>query len=253
MREEEAKGLPGRLLVDPVQLVLWQQGAQLFDDGVQLVLVAQPPAAEELLIDPHGCADEPQLLRAHPGADLHVPASDEERVKGAVGLVQLRGVGEVADDYKHLVEFLHFQLLGRLGDLTLPLDDAPQRSLVPLVPVGLLFLRVHPKVLLDVLLDGDPAVVDVHAGAEDGYFLKDSAILLADQRHSLARFGRPEEDARAWHQGHHGVQGLLILLYSVVGNSLIHLPYFPNSKPGSRAARLGEMRYLPHHTHSFVG
>ena len=70
MREEEAKGLPGRLLVDPVQLVLWQQGAQLFDDGVQLVLVAQPLAAEELLIDPHGCADEPQLLGAHPGAGI---------------------------------------------------------------------------------------------------------------------------------------------------------------------------------------
>ena len=33
--------------------------------------------------------------------------------RGAVGLVQLRGVGEVVDDYKHLVEFLHFQLLGR--------------------------------------------------------------------------------------------------------------------------------------------
>ena len=195
-----------------MQLVLWQQGAQLFDDGVQLVLVAQPPAAEELLIDSHGCADEPQLLGAHPGADLHVPASDEERVKGAVGLVQLRRVGKVVDDYKHLVEFLHFQLLGRLGDLTLPLDDAPQRRLVPLVPVGLLFLRVHPKVLLDVLLDGDPAVVDVYAGAEDEYFLKDAAILLqnhADQRDSLARFGRPEEDARAWHQGHHGVRGLL--------------------------------------------
>ena len=43
--EEEAVGLPSRLLVDPVQLVL-RQGAQLFDDGVQLVLVAQPPAAE---------------------------------------------------------------------------------------------------------------------------------------------------------------------------------------------------------------
>ena len=42
--EEEAVGLPSRLLVDPVQLVLRQQGAQLFDDGVQLVLVAQPPA-----------------------------------------------------------------------------------------------------------------------------------------------------------------------------------------------------------------
>ena len=50
--EEEAVGLPSRLLVDPVQLVLQQQGAQLFDDGVQLMLVAQPPAAEKLLIDP---------------------------------------------------------------------------------------------------------------------------------------------------------------------------------------------------------
>ena len=58
---------------------LRQQGAQLFDDGVQLVLVAQPPAAEKLLIDPHGCADEPQLLGAHPGADLQVPTPDEER------------------------------------------------------------------------------------------------------------------------------------------------------------------------------
>ena len=49
----EVVGLPSRLLVDPVQLVLRQQGAQLFDDGVQLMLVAQPPAAEKLLIDPH--------------------------------------------------------------------------------------------------------------------------------------------------------------------------------------------------------
>ena len=147
--EEEA-------VVDPVQLVLRQQGAQLFDDGVQLVLVAQPPAAEKLLIDPHGCADEPQLLGAHPGADLHAPASDEECIQGAVGLVQLRGVGEVVDDYKHLVEFLHFQLLGRLGDLALPLDDAPQRSLVPLVVVPLPF-GIHPQVLLYVLLDGDPS------------------------------------------------------------------------------------------------
>ena len=57
IHEEEAVGVPSRLLVDPVQLVLRQQGAELFDDGLQLVLVAQPPAAEELLIDPHGCAD----------------------------------------------------------------------------------------------------------------------------------------------------------------------------------------------------
>ena len=55
---------------------------QIFTDGVQLVLVAQPPATEKLLIDPHRCADELQLLGAHPGAHLHVSASDEERVKG---------------------------------------------------------------------------------------------------------------------------------------------------------------------------
>ena len=73
-------------------------------------LVAQPPAAEELHVHPHGCADEPQLLRAHPGTYLHVPASDEEGVKGAVRLVQLRRVSKVVDDYKHLVQFLHFQL-----------------------------------------------------------------------------------------------------------------------------------------------
>ena len=59
---------------------------------VQLVLVAQPPAAEELLVDPHGCADEPQLLRAHPGADLHMTAPDEESVQGAVGSVELRHI-----------------------------------------------------------------------------------------------------------------------------------------------------------------
>ena len=82
--EEEAIGLPGRLLVDPVQLVLRQQHPELFDDGVQLVLVAQPPAAEKLHVHPHRCADEPQLLRAHPGADLHVSASYKECIQGAV-------------------------------------------------------------------------------------------------------------------------------------------------------------------------
>ena len=39
-------------------------------------------------------------------------------------LVQLRRVSKVVDDYKHLVQFLHFQLLGRLRDLALLLDDA---------------------------------------------------------------------------------------------------------------------------------
>ena len=164
-------------------------GAQLLNNGVQLVLVAQPPAAEELHVHPHGCADEPQLLRAHPGTDLHVPAPDEESVQGAVRLV-LRRVSKVVDDYKHLVQFLHFQLLGRLRDLALLLDDAPQRR-VPLVPIRLLPLCVHPQVPLNVLLDGDPAVVYVDTRAEDVIFFKDAAILLqnqADQSHGFARF-----------------------------------------------------------------
>ena len=61
--EEETVRFPRRLFVQPVQLLLRQQGAELLNDGVQLVLVAQP-AAEELLIDPHRCADEPQLEEA---------------------------------------------------------------------------------------------------------------------------------------------------------------------------------------------
>ena len=52
-----------------------------------------------------------RLLRAHPGADLRAPAPDEESVQGAVRLVQLRRVSKVVDDYKHLAQFLHLQLL----------------------------------------------------------------------------------------------------------------------------------------------
>ena len=73
--EEETIRFPRRLLVQPAQLLLPQQGAELLNDGVQLALVAQPPAAEELHVDPHDCADEPQLLGAHPGVDLHASAS----------------------------------------------------------------------------------------------------------------------------------------------------------------------------------
>ena len=59
--------------------------------------------------------------------------------------MQLWGVGKVVDDYKHLVQFLHFQLLGCLGDLALPLDDVPQRCLVRLVVVGPLPLGINPQ------------------------------------------------------------------------------------------------------------
>ena len=123
----------------------------------------------------------------------------------------LWAVGVVVDYYQDLVQFLHLQLLGRLRDLALLLDDAAQRRLVPLVPVGLFTLRVHPQVLLNVILDGDPAVVDVNARAEDVDSFEDASILLQNQadRHGLARFRRPEEDAGARHQWHHGVRGLL--------------------------------------------
>ena len=137
------------------------------------------------------CADEPQLLGAHPGADLHAPASNEECVQGAMRLVELRRVSKVVDNYKHLVQFLHFHLLGRLGDLALPLDDAPQRRLVPFVPVSLLFLSVHTQVLLYVLLDGNPAIVDPDRRTEDVDPFEDAPVLLqnqADQSHCFARF-----------------------------------------------------------------
>ena len=120
------------------------------------------------------------------------------------GFVELRRVSKVVDDYKHLVQFPHFQLLGRFRDLALLLDDAPQGGLIPLVPVSLLTLRV--------LLDGDPAIIDVDAWAENVDPLKHALVLLqdeTDERHSFARLAGPKEDARAWRQGHHGVRGLL--------------------------------------------
>ena len=233
--EEEAVGLPSRLLVDPVQLVLRQQGAQLFDDGVQLVLVAQPPAAEKLHVHPHGCADEPQFLGAHPGADLHVSASDEERVQGAVGLVQLRAICVVVQDNQHLVEFLHLQLLRCLGDLALPLDDPPQRCLVPLVVVGLFPLGINPQVLLYVLLYRDPAVVDIDGRAKYVDFLEDAAVFLF-QRHGFAGLAGAEEDTCAWYQGHHGVRGLLTAILS--RRKQLDLPHTSSAllpKPGSES------------------
>ena len=74
--------------------------------------------------------------------------------------MELRHICKVVQDDQRLVQFLHLQLLGRLGDLALLLDDAAQRRLVPVLPVGLLSFGIHPQVLLYVLLDGNPAVID---------------------------------------------------------------------------------------------
>ena len=79
-------------------------------------------------------AGEPQLLQAYPGADLQVPAPDEQRIQGAVGFVKLRHIS-------------HFS-----GDLALLQDDAAQRRLVPLAPVRLFPFGIHPQVLLVVEL-----------------------------------------------------------------------------------------------------
>ena len=131
----------------------------------------------------------------------------------------------------------------------LPCSPACAGRLVPLVPVGLLFLRVHPEVLLDVLLDGDPAVVDVYAGAEDVDFLKDATILL-EQRHGLSRFGRAEEDASARNQGHHAVRGLLTcVLCRRKKLDLPHSSFCVTSQIRSREAGRRE----PHRSHSFLG
>ena len=100
---------------------------------------------------------------------------------------------------------------------------------------------IHSQVLLDVLLDGNPAVVDVDGRAKDVDPFEDAPVLLqnqADQRHGFARFGRSEENARARDQGHHGVRGLLAAVFWRGEKlDLSHaLFYLSNSKPGSRAA-----------------
>ena len=153
---------------------------------------------------------------AHPGADLHVTAPDEESVQGAVGSVELRHVRKVVQDNQHLIQFLHLQLLGRLRDLALLLDDAPQCRLVPILPVRLLPFGIHPQVLLDVLLDGNPAVIDADGRAKDVDPFEDAPVLLqnqADQSHGFPRFGRSEENARARNQWHHGVRGLFAAVF----------------------------------------
>ena len=109
-----------------------------------------------------------------------MPTADEERIQGTVRFVELRAICEVVADYQHLIQLLHLQLLGCLGDLALPLDDPPQRCLVPLVVVGLFPLGINTQVLLYVLLDGDPAVVDIDGRTEDIDFLEDSAVLLQE-------------------------------------------------------------------------
>ena len=185
--EEEAVGLPRRFLVDGLQLLLGQQGRELFEDGLQLELVAQAPDAHELHVHAHGGADEPQFLRGHPRGDLHVAAADEERVQRPVAgaPVELRLVCEIVNYDQNLVQFFEAHFLGLASDLFLLLDDASQGSFVPLVEVDLLPVGVYAHFVLDKVLDGLPGIVDLNRGAHHYHSFKNGltagrAILVKD-------------------------------------------------------------------------
>ena len=162
--EEEGVGLPDRFLVDGLQLLLGQQGRELLEHGFQLELVAQPPHAHELHVHANRRADEPQFLGADPGADLHVPSADEERVQGAVAgaAVELRLIREIVDHDQNLVQLFEAHLLRRARDLLLLLDDGAKGPFVPFVEVDLLPVRVDAHVVLDEVLHGLPGIVDLN-------------------------------------------------------------------------------------------
>ena len=139
-------------------------------------------------------------------------------------LMELWAICEVVADYKHLIQLLHLQLLGCLGDLALPLDDAPQRCLVPLVVVGLFPLGINPQVLLYVLFSKTPRYCS--------RIMLISATVLPDL---LGPRKIPVHGTR----GTTGSERCL-LLDSAVGNSLIFpisftlLPKFDAGKPAVR-------------------
>ena len=211
MDEEEAVGLPRRFLVDGLQLLLGQQGRELFEDGLQLELVAQAPDAHELHVHAHGGADEPQFLRGHPRGDLHVAAADEERVQRPVAgaPVELRLVCEIVNYDQNLVQFFEAHFLGLASDLFLLLDDASQGSFVPLVEVDLLPVGVYAHFVLDKVLDGLPGIVDLNRGAHHYHSFKNGltagrAILVkdgADERHRLPGFARPQKKSQCTARG----------------------------------------------------
>ena len=162
-------------------------------------MIAEAPDAEELCVDSNRVADQAQLLGAHERADLEVPSAHKQGVQRGVpsALVQVGAIGEVVDDYQDLVKAAHLQLLARLRDLALLVHDAAQRLLVPGLEVDLLAGRVDFHRVLDVLLHGAPAVVDIDRGAEDVDALEEPAVLLQDhayQSHRLAAFAGADQD-----------------------------------------------------------
>ena len=166
-----------------------------------------------------------------------------KRVSRAPLVYAIAHIRKVVQDDQHLVQFLHLQLLGRLGDLALLLDDAAQRRLVQSLPVGLLSFGIHPQVLLYVLLDGNPAVIDGNGRTEDVDSLKHAPVLLqnqADQSHGFAGFAGAEEDAGARNQWHHGVRGLFAAVFRHrkeldLSHPFVSLAKFEAGKPGGES------------------
>ena len=196
----EAVLLPGGLLIHAEKHVLGQHGAQLFHQSIQLELVPEPEDAVPHGVDAHRRRHEPQFLRGHPGIDAVMPAADEQGVQDAVAglLVHLRAVCHVVQNYQHLVQLFHPQLLGLLGDLLLLGHDLAQRALVPLVPPALLSVGVHSELLSDVFFHRFPLRVHVNAVAHHIHPLEAAPVLLEDHRHEengLPGSRRGAEDA----------------------------------------------------------
>ena len=112
------------------------------------------------------------------------------------------------------------------------------RRLVPLLEVGLLPVHRHLHGLLDVLLDGAPAVVYVDAGAEHVDSFEAAPVLLqnhADQRHGLARLARPKQYTSHRQFGDHRV---LRLLARILGRrKQLYLAHGLSLEAGGRGTR----------------
>ena len=108
-------------------------------------------------------------------------------------LVESGGVRMVVDNHQNLVELLHLELLARLGNLALLIDDPAQSGFIPVLEVYLLAIRRHLHHLFDVPLDRTPAVIDVDARAKNDDPFEAVAVLLqnhADKRGGLPRLAR---------------------------------------------------------------
>ena len=120
-----------------------------------------------------------------------MPPADEQGVQGRISslLVESGGVRMVVDNRQNLVELLHLELLARLGNLALLVDDPAQSGFIPVLEVYLFAIRRDLHHLFDVPLDRAPAVIDVDARAKNDDPFEAVAVLL--QNHADERGGLP--------------------------------------------------------------